>query len=83
MEDKNVLIEITSSPINLDRLMDFVNCPEAGAVSTFSGNTRNNFKGKKVCRRYIDIQDTTYKFDRIIVYMCVMLMTQIGVEVKI
>jgi len=43
-------IQITEEPISLDHLMALVSLPEAGAVSTFSGTTRNNFEGKKVLK---------------------------------
>ncbi|PRP77146.1 molybdopterin synthase catalytic subunit-like [Planoprotostelium fungivorum] len=48
--NEHVLVEVTSAPISLDRLTQFVGCAEAGAISTFSGTTRNNFNGKKVLK---------------------------------
>jgi molybdopterin synthase catalytic subunit len=42
------LIEITQDKINFDTLTQFATVPEAGAVSSFVGTTRNNFNGKKV-----------------------------------
>lgn len=45
-----VLARVTSEPLNLDDLVTFVSDPGAGAISTFSGVTRNNFEGKNVLR---------------------------------
>jgi len=41
---------IQEEPLNLQKLYDMVSAPEAGAISTFSGTTRNTFDGKKVIR---------------------------------
>jgi len=41
---------VQESPLDLQKLCDMVSAPEAGAVSSFSGNTRNTFEGKKVIR---------------------------------
>jgi molybdopterin synthase catalytic subunit len=46
--DSRDLIEITQEKINYDALTQFATVPEAGAVSSFIGTTRNNFNGKKV-----------------------------------
>jgi len=43
-------VKIQEDPLELQKLCDLVNDPEAGAISTFSGITRNNFDGKKVIR---------------------------------
>ncbi len=42
--------EVSSSPLILDRYVSLVADPGAGAISTFSGVTRNNFQGKEVIR---------------------------------
>jgi molybdopterin synthase catalytic subunit len=42
------LIEVTESALNLDKLVSFVGSPNAGAISTFMGTTRDNFENKKV-----------------------------------
>lgn len=39
---------VTDKPINLQELIDYVTDPEAGAVATFIGTTRNNNEGRKV-----------------------------------
>jgi len=44
------LVGIRTIPIFLEELTTFVSSEEAGAISTFSGTTRNNFEGKKVTR---------------------------------
>jgi molybdopterin synthase catalytic subunit len=42
------MFRVTDQPINLQELVDFVADPEAGAVATFIGTTRNNNEGRKV-----------------------------------
>lgn len=42
------MFRITRNPINLQELIDFVADPEAGAIATFIGTTRNNNEGRKV-----------------------------------
>jgi molybdopterin synthase catalytic subunit len=42
------MFRVTDKPINLQELVDFVTDPEAGAVATFIGTTRNNNEGRKV-----------------------------------
>ena len=42
------MFRVTDKPINLQELVDFVTNPEAGAVATFIGTTRNNNEGRKV-----------------------------------
>ena len=49
-EDSPVLIELTSNPINLLRLMAFTNQPDCGGINFFLGTTRNSFEGKEVIR---------------------------------
>lgn len=42
------MFRVTDKPINIQELVDFVTDPEAGAVATFIGTTRNNNEGRKV-----------------------------------
>jgi molybdopterin synthase catalytic subunit len=42
------MFRVTDKPINLQELVDCVTDPEAGAVVTFIGTTRNNNEGRKV-----------------------------------
>src|ERR671924_1631530 len=42
------MFRVTNQPIDLDELVRFVTDPEAGAVATFIGTTRNNNEGRKV-----------------------------------
>ena len=42
------MFHVTNQPIDLDGLVRFVADPEAGAVATFIGTTRNNNEGRKV-----------------------------------
>jgi len=42
------MFRVTDKPINLQELVDFVTDPEAGAIATFIGTTRNNNEGRKV-----------------------------------
>ncbi|KAK7316591.1 hypothetical protein RJT34_00169 [Clitoria ternatea] len=48
-QDKN-LVEIleTPNPIDVAKYMNFVSAPQAGAIATFSGTTRDTFEGKTV-----------------------------------
>ncbi len=39
---------VTGEPLDLNQFVAFVSDPSAGAISTFSGVTRNNFNGKAV-----------------------------------
>lgn len=47
--DKN-LVEILENlnPIDVAKYMNFVSAPQAGAIATFSGTTRDTFEGKAV-----------------------------------
>ncbi len=47
MQDSN-FIKVTEDPLDLSQLVAFVASPKAGAISTFSGTTRDNFEGRKV-----------------------------------
>ncbi len=44
---------LTRDPLSLDAAHQFVSDPAAGAISTFTGTTRDNFDGKRViCLEY-------------------------------
>lgn len=49
-DDSQMSIRVTSDVLELGELSAFVQDPEAGAVATFSGTTRDSFLGKKVVR---------------------------------
>ena len=42
------MFRVTDKPIHLQELVDCVTDPEAGAVATFIGTTRNNNEGRRV-----------------------------------
>jgi molybdopterin synthase catalytic subunit len=42
------MFHVTNQPIDLNELLRFVTDPEAGAVATFIGTTRNNNEGRQV-----------------------------------
>jgi molybdopterin synthase catalytic subunit len=42
------MFHTTNQPIELNELVRFVTDPEAGAIATFIGTTRNNNEGRKV-----------------------------------
>jgi molybdopterin synthase catalytic subunit len=42
------MFRVTQEPLNLQELIDVVTDPEAGAIATFIGTTRNNNDGRKV-----------------------------------
>src|SRR5713226_4265094 len=42
------MFRVTHKPLNLQELVDFVTDPEAGAIVTFVGTTRNNNEGRRV-----------------------------------
>lgn len=42
------MFRVTNDPIDLDELVRYVTDPEAGAIATFIGTTRNNNEGRKV-----------------------------------
>lgn len=42
------MFRVTRHALNLQELIDFVTDPEAGAIATFIGTTRNNNEGRKV-----------------------------------
>mmetsp|Transcript_33460 Transcript_33460/g.54269 ORF Transcript_33460/g.54269 Transcript_33460/m.54269 type:complete len:151 (-) Transcript_33460:384-836(-) len=43
-------VRVTNEGLSIDTLVRMVSTPEAGAIATFSGVTRNNFEGKSVLR---------------------------------
>jgi molybdopterin synthase catalytic subunit len=43
-----ISVAIQEAPLELAPLVAFVECPEAGAVATFSGNVRVNSRGRRV-----------------------------------
>lgn len=47
-EEEDTWVEVAEARLSLEVLARFVESPKAGAVSTFSGTTRDNFQGKKV-----------------------------------
>ena len=42
------MFRVTDKPIDLQELVDWVTDPEAGAITTFIGTTRNNNQGRNV-----------------------------------
>jgi molybdopterin synthase catalytic subunit len=42
------MFRVTDKPIDLKELVDYVGDPEAGAIASFIGTTRNNNEGRKV-----------------------------------
>jgi molybdopterin synthase catalytic subunit len=42
------MFRVTDKPIDLKELVDYVSDPEAGAIASFIGTTRNNNEGRKV-----------------------------------
>ena len=42
------MFRVTKDPIDLNELVRYVTDPEAGAIATFIGTTRNNNEGRKV-----------------------------------
>jgi molybdopterin synthase catalytic subunit len=51
------MFRLTRQPIQLQELIDFVGSPEAGAIATFIGTTRNNNEGRKVIALDYDAYD--------------------------
>ncbi|XP_065856362.1 molybdopterin synthase catalytic subunit [Euphorbia lathyris] len=49
-DEEKSLVEILeeNNPIDLARFINYVSAPQAGAVATFSGTTRDTFEGKTV-----------------------------------
>ena len=48
--DENIFVCVTGDSLDLNHYASLVADPGAGAISTFSGVTRNNFQGKAVLR---------------------------------
>lgn len=48
--DDRTLVEILEehNPVDLAKYINYVSAPQAGAIATFSGTTRDTFDGKKV-----------------------------------
>ena len=42
------MFRVTNQPVDLNELVRYVTDPEAGAITTFIGTTRNNNEGRKV-----------------------------------
>ena len=42
------MFRVTDKALDLQELLDFVADPEAGAITTFIGTTRNNNEGRRV-----------------------------------
>ena len=42
------MFRVTKEPLDLQSLVRYVTAPEAGAIATFIGTTRNNNEGRKV-----------------------------------
>lgn len=47
-EASSVLVELTSDPIDILRLVEFTTQPDCGGISFFLGTTRNSFEDKEV-----------------------------------
>ncbi|POO01531.1 Molybdopterin biosynthesis MoaE [Trema orientale] len=49
-DDEKTLVEILEehNPIDLSKYINYVSAPQAGAIATFSGTTRDTFDGKEV-----------------------------------
>lgn len=47
-EDDQNLVEILENTIDVAKYMNYVSAPQAGAIATFSGTTRDTFEGKTV-----------------------------------
>lgn len=48
MKNERIWVEITEAPLDPAPLVAFVEAPDMGAVVTFSGNVRNNNRGRQV-----------------------------------
>jgi len=62
--DGKSLVEITPNPLpSLEHILDLVKDDGAGAISTFSGTTRDTFNGKRVLRlEYTAYGPMAFKF---------------------
>lgn len=52
--NESILVDITSTSVNLQQASNFVTHPEAGAVNIFTGTTRNHHDGKRVLELFYD-----------------------------
>jgi len=51
MTSQNIdFVDIQETTLSLENIISKVQSPQAGAISTFSGTTRDNFNGKKVIK---------------------------------
>ena len=57
MPDPDILVRVTADVLQLSEYIEYVQDDGAGAISTFSGVTRNVFDGKKV----IQLEYEAYK----------------------
>lgn len=48
--DTRTTIVVTETPLNITSAFDAVSSPTSGAIASFIGTTRDNFKGRKVVR---------------------------------
>ncbi len=48
MKNERIWVEISEAPLDPAPLVAFVEAPDMGAVVTFSGNVRNNNRGRQV-----------------------------------
>lgn len=46
--EKITHVKVTEEKLDLQKIVDMANSPITGAISTFSGTTRNFHEGKKV-----------------------------------
>lgn len=42
------IVEVVHAPLDVQRAVDLVSHPSAGAISTFVGTTRDNFQGNRL-----------------------------------
>jgi molybdopterin synthase catalytic subunit len=49
-DTQSIMVHVQHEPISIEHLTSWASQPEAGAVSSFLGITRNNFNGKPVVR---------------------------------
>lgn len=49
-EGETIFVEVTGEPLSVSRYHELVGDPGAGALSAFTGVTRNSFQGKAVLR---------------------------------
>jgi molybdopterin synthase catalytic subunit len=66
------MFRLTRQPIQIQELIDFVGSPEAGAIATFIGTTRNNNEGRRVIALDYDAYDEMAEAE----------LTRLGAEAK-